>query len=499
MTDLPIPLYSAHQVRELDRRAIEVYGIPGAELMTRAGAAAFRAMQVRFPRARRIAVVCGPGNNGGDGYVVARLAQQSGLEAFVLSIGAPRPGGAAATMRALSEAAGVSTQPFDPARMVGADLIVDALLGIGLERETKGEWRAAIDAMNNVRCPIVAVDVPSGLCADTGTVMGAAVRAAVTVSFIGLKPGLFTADGPHYAGEVLFDDLDVAAEVYAGVAPAARRITLSEIRGVIPRRARNAHKGRFGHVLVIGGGKGMSGAARLCGEAALRAGAGLVTIATHPDHAAPLNAGRPELLVYGVRSARDLAPLIERATVIALGPGLSQDAWARGLWRTALASNLPLVVDADALNLLAAADTSRKRDWILTPHPGEAARLLKTKTDAVQRDRFAATKKLTKRFGGVCVLKGAGTLVASDAGVWLCDRGNVGLASGGTGDVLTGVIAALRAQGASALDAARLSVWLHAVAGDDAATQGEAGCLATDLCLPIRQRLNELARDHAPG
>jgi NAD(P)H-hydrate epimerase len=222
-----------------------------------------------------------------------------------------------------------------------------------------------------------------------------------------------------------------------------------------------------------------------------------VTIATHPDHATTVNAARPELLVYGVRTARDVEPLIKRATVIALGPGLSQDAWARGVWRAALASRLPLVVDADGLNLLAAGKPARKKDWILTPHPGEAARLLKTTADAVQRDRFVALKNLAKRLGGVCVLKGAGTLLTGGDGVWLCDRGNAGLASGGTGDVLTGVIAALRAQGASALDAARLGVWLHAAAGDELARQGEAGCLATDLYVPVRQRLNELTREHA--
>lgn len=497
MTSLPIPLYSAGAVRELDRRAIETYRIPGAELMTRAGAAALRVLQVRFPRARRLAVVCGPGNNGGDGYVVARLAKQAGLDPVVLSIGTPRPGGDASTMRSLAEAAGVASEPFDPVRLVEADVIVDALLGTGLERDVAGEWRAAIHAVNARGCPIVAIDVPSGLHADTGAVMGTAVRAAVTVSFIGLKAGLFTGDGPHHAGEVVFDDLDVPEEVYAGVAPIARRLTPDDLLGIIPRRSRSAHKGRFGHVLVIGGGKGMSGAARLCGEAALRSGAGLVTIATHPDHAAASNAARPELLVHGVRNARELKPLIERATVVALGPGLSQDAWARGLWRAAVACDLPLVVDADGLNLLAATKAFRRKDWILTPHPGEAARLLKTTTDHVQRNRFAAVEKLTQRFGGACVLKGAGTLLANADGVWLCDRGNAGLASGGTGDVLTGVIAALRAQSASALDAARLGVWVHAAAGDDIAREGEAGVLASDLYLPVRRRLNELVRDDA--
>lgn len=492
---LPIPLYTAKDVREFDRRAIEQHGIAGLELMTRAGTTVFRALRIRFPRARRIVVVCGSGNNGGDGYVVARLAKETGFEVSVLAIGQPRSDTDAARARAQCEAAGVKAQPFEEDALRRADVIVDALLGTGLERPVEGEWRAAIDAMSASARPIVAVDVPSGLHSDTGAVMGAAVRATITVSFIGLKVGLLTSDGRDHSGEILFDDLDMPATVYDGVVPAAHRLSASQMRGVLPRRLPNAHKGRFGHVLVIGGGSGMPGAARLCGEAALRAGAGLVTIATHPANAATLNIGRPELMVHGVRTARALAPLIERATVIALGPGLSQDAWARSMWRVALGTDLPLVVDADGLNLLALKPT-KKKDWILTPHPGEAARLLKGKTPMVQQDRLAATADIVKRFDGVCVLKGAGTLIASRDATALCDRGNPGMASGGTGDVLTGLIAGLRAQGLTAFDAARLGVWVHAVAGDQAAAHGgQVGLLASDIFPFIRRELSQLSDD----
>jgi hydroxyethylthiazole kinase-like uncharacterized protein yjeF len=493
---LPIPIYSAAQVRELDRRAIEAHHITGAELMTRAGTAVFRVLCARFPRARRVAVVCGPGNNGGDGYVVARLAKEAGNEPLVLTMGKAPSKGDASQMRVRCEAAGVTVRPFDASTLALADVIVDALLGIGLERPVEGEWRAAIESINASGRPVVAVDIPSGLNADTGAVMGAAVRANITVSFIGLKLGLFTADGCDHAGEILLDDLDVPMDIYDGLPPAAQRLSGSELRGLLRPRPRNSHKRDFGHVLVIGGGSGMPGAARLCGEAALRAGAGLVTVATHPSHAAAMNIGRPELLVYGVRSARDLKPLIDRATVIALGPGLSRDAWARGVARAALTAAQPLVVDADALNLLALKPV-RKKDWILTPHPGEAARLLKTTTQAVQRDRFAAARQLVKRFGGVCVLKGAGSLIASEDGLWICDRGNPGLASGGTGDVLTGLIAALRAQGLAPLDAARLGVWVHAAAGDEAAADGPIGLVASDLYPGIRRQLNQVRDDDA--
>jgi ADP-dependent NAD(P)H-hydrate dehydratase / NAD(P)H-hydrate epimerase len=493
---LPLPLYSAAQVRELDRHAIEKYGIAGAELMARAGARVFETLCTRFPRARRVIVVCGAGNNGGDGFVVAEVAKRSRLEPTVLTLGSKAAAGDAAFVRMRCEMAGVAIQPFAAAPLHDADVVVDALLGTGLQRDVEGEWRAAIDAINASGRPVVAVDIPSGLNADTGAVMGAAVRADITVSFIGLKPGLFLADGRDHAGEIIFDDLGVPPEVYSGVNSPLQRLAAAELCRLVRPRRRNAHKGDFGHVLVIGGGPGMPGAARLCGEAALRVGAGLVTLATHPSHAAAASAARPELLAFAVRTSRDLEPLIDRAGVIALGPGLSKTSWARNLWRAALRAKLPLIVDADALNLLAAA-AGRRDDWVLTPHPGEAARLLKTTTAAVQRDRVSAAKQLVERYGGVCVLKGAGTLIAARGAMGLCDAGNPGMASGGMGDVLTGVIAALRAQGLSAVNAARLGVWLHAAAGDGAAGAGEAGLIASDLFPHLRRRLDELVHDDA--
>ncbi|MBI3898558.1 MAG: NAD(P)H-hydrate dehydratase [Gammaproteobacteria bacterium] len=491
---LPPSLYSAAQVRELDRRAIDVCGIAGAELMERAGAAAFRALRAGYPRARRIAVVCGPGNNGGDGYIVAYLVRAAGLEPHVFVVGDRSKPGDAVQARAQCEAAGIVTRPLTAAAFDDADVVVDALLGIGLERPVEGEWQAAIQAINASGRPIVAIDIPSGLHADTGAVMGLAVRADMTVCFIGLKAGLFTAAGREQAGEIVFDDLGVPSEVYTGIVPVARRLVERSLRGAVRQRARTAHKGSFGHVLVIGGGHGMPGAARLCGEAAYRIGAGLVTLVTHPAHAHVINQVRPELLAYGATTAADLAPLLARAEVLALGPGLSQDSWARSIYQAALAADMPMVVDADALNLLAA-HPLRRANWVLTPHPGEAARLLDTTVIAVQRDRFAAVRALTERYGGVCVLKGSGTLImtAGHATVALCDRGNPGMASGGTGDVLTGTIAGLMAQGLAADVATRTGVWLHATASDDAASDGEIGLLASDLIPHLRRRINQLA------
>jgi hydroxyethylthiazole kinase-like uncharacterized protein yjeF len=489
---LPHALYRADQVRALDRAAIEEQGIPGAELMERAGAAAYQLLRTRWPAARFIRVLCGGGNNGGDGYVVARLAHLDGLTVEVLALA--DPGALRGDARAMADAylaAGGSVRPFDalPRR---TDLIVDALLGTGLDRDVQGELARAIAAANEHLAPKLAIDIPSGLDADTGRVLGVAVRAHATISFIGLKQGLFTGEGPSCCGEVCFSALGVPAVVWSREVLSARRIDWSKQSEFLTPRRRSAHKGDFGTVLVVGGAPGMAGAARLAGEAALRAGAGLVAVATHPTHAAFLGAGRPELMCHGVAEPAGLDPLLDRADVIAIGPGLGQGDWGRALYQRVLACDLPLVVDADALTLLAAEPRSSTR-WVLTPHPGEAGRLLRCPTAEVQGDRFAAMRRLQAGFGGVVVLKGAGTLVygASHRPPGVCSAGNPGMASGGMGDALTGIIAALIAQGLGLEEAAAAGVSLHAAAGDAAAVQGgERGLLASDLIAAIRPVLN---------
>jgi len=488
---LPYALYRAEQVRELDRTAIEEHGIPGAELMERAGRAAYRLLRQGWPDARVISIVCGIGNNGGDGYVVARYARTDGLEVQVLQLGDPqRLRGDALTMAARFREAGGTIAPFQ-GLPEATELIVDAVLGTGLERAVAGEWAQAIDAINRHPAPVLAIDIPSGLHSDLGSILGTAVRAEATISFIGLKQGMFTGSGPDCCGDIRFDALQVPAAVYARQILSARRLDRTQLGGLLARRPRSANKGSFGHVLVVGGARGYSGAARLAGEGALRTGAGLVTIATHPDHAAYLNLSRPELMCLGVEGPMALEPALARATVIAVGPGLGKDSWGKGLLARVLEAEHPLVVDADALNLLATAPASRD-DWVLTPHPGEAARLLGTETGAIQADRFGSVRRLRDRCGGVVVLKGAGTLVLgpSHRPVGVCTGGNPGMATAGTGDVLTGMIAALIAQGLDLEDAAAAGVCLHAAAGDAAAASGERGLLASDLLARLRPLIN---------
>jgi NAD(P)H-hydrate epimerase len=512
----PYALYRAEQVRSLDRRAIDDLGIPGAVLMERAGAAAFAQLRRRWPNARRIAVLSGPGNNGGDGYVIARLALQQGLAVQLFQLGdhSSLRCEAAAAASAFFEAGGRG-EPYQglPA---DADVIVDALLGTGLQRPVAGLWADAIGRANASRAPVLAVDIPSGLDADSGRVLGIAVEAALTVCFIGLKQGMFTGSGPDCCGEIEFDALQVPPSIYAGELLSARRLDWDKARELLPRRRPSTHKGDLGHVLVVGGTPGMSGAPRLAAEAALRAGAGLVTVGTHPTHAPLLNLTRPELMVQAVGEPSMLAKAAARASVIAIGPGLGQDAWGRALLEHVLALDKPLVLDADALNLLAgasdgtadastatedappAAPTRRSHRWVLTPHPGEAARLLDCTVVEVEADRFAAVTRLQARFGGVAVLKGAGTLIRGPGHrpTGVCSQGNPGMATAGMGDALTGIIAAFMAQGLEPEQAACAGVCLHAAAGDSAAQQGQRGLLAGDLIDALRATL---ALAEAPG
>jgi ADP-dependent NAD(P)H-hydrate dehydratase / NAD(P)H-hydrate epimerase len=498
-TRLPHALYRAEQVRSLDRCTIRDHGIPGISLMNRAGSAAYRILRERWPEVHELTVLAGVGNNGGDGYAIARLARADGLAVRVLQLGDPaRIRGDAALSLDAWRGAGGTIEPYQglPRR---SDLLVDALLGTGLERPVEGIWAEAIRTVNAHSAPVLAVDIPSGLHADTGQVMGVAVRATATVSFIGLKLGLFIGAGPERCGDIFFSALSIPAVVYSSEVAAARRIDWAQQAMRLGRRPRTAHKGSFGHLLVIGGAPGMAGAARLAGEAALRAGAGLVSVATHPAHAAFLNSARPELMVTPVVAARDLAPLIERADVVAIGPGLGREPWGRDLWACVRGLAVPLVVDADALNLLAE-DPQSGPDWVLTPHPGEAARLLGTDTSAVERDRIAGVRALQGRFGGVAVLKGAGTLVQGEASrpPAVCSDGNPGMATAGSGDVLTGIIGALRAQGLAAEEAAGAGVCLHAAAGDQAARRGERGLIASDIIAALRPLANGIAVTEDP-
>jgi len=491
MSELADKVYTPAQVRELDRRAIEEHGIPGYDLMCRAGQAAFDAGLARFTNARHWLIMCGAGNNAGDGYVIARLAMAAGCEVTVAAVTDPlRLKGDARKAFEDFRAAGGVTQSYDPVNCPSGDLLVDAMLGTGLERDLEGPYLEAVRGANESAKQVLAIDVPTGINSETGLVMGDAVSADLTVTFVGLKTGLFLGDGPDHCGEVLFNDIGVPAQLAADLLPGFRIYTEADFREQLPRRPRNAHKGMFGHVLVVGGNTGMGGAVRLAGEAALRSGAGLVTVATRAANVPVVTGGRPELMVQAVEDTGELDALVDAASVIALGPGLGTDDWARHCFERLAETDKPKVLDADALNLLAGTDL-RRNDWVLTPHPGEAARLLGTTTAEVQADRLGAAHELQSRYGGAVVLKGHCTLISGAQAVPLLVReGNPGMSTAGMGDVLTGITASMLAQCRGLQLPAAAAVYAHAKAGDEAAKDGERGLTASDVLEQLRVSVN---------
>ncbi|HLF11546.1 MAG TPA: NAD(P)H-hydrate dehydratase [Gammaproteobacteria bacterium] len=492
---LPRAIYSAAQVRELERIAIQERGIPSYTLMNRAAEAALRVLRAHWPSARKVLICCGAGNNAGDGYVLARLAAAAGLTVRVLAlVPAERLQGDAARAARDCVAAGGAVDAFDatasPVLGFAADVVVDALLGTGLDRPLGADFERVVAGLNAASIPVLALDIPTGLHADTGLPLGNAIRASVTVTFVGLKQGLFLGVARDYCGVLEFADLDIPADSGRALRPPLNRLTAADLTAALPRRARTAHKGAHGRLLLVGGGPGMSGAIRLAAEAALRAGAGLADVATHPHSVATVMAGRPEIMCHAIETAESLDELLELADGVVAGPGLGRSEWSSALWRRILATDLPLVVDADALNMLAVSP-HRRRNWILTPHPGEAARLLAKPAAEIQLDRLGAVSELARRYGAVAVLKGACSLIAcTDDLTYVCDRGNPGMAAAGMGDVLAGVLGALVVQIKDLGQSARAGVLLHALAGDAAAEDGERGLLASDLMPQIRRWAN---------
>ncbi len=494
--NLPAKLYTAEQVRELDRLAIEEHGISGFTLMQRAARFSYDVLKQHWPDANNIAVVCGGGNNAGDGYVLAKLALDDGKQVSVINMFNPEDlkGDAATVFQDLSTT-NICPQNYSTSIFDGVDVIVDALFGTGLDRDIEGTCFDLIKLMNMSASPTISIDIPSGINANTGDRMNIAVNADVTATFIGLKQGMFTHDGLAASGQIKFNSLEVPDEVYLQMnlnsgSHAASRLNLEDLSKVLEPRHRNSHKGHFGHVLVVGGDEGYLGAARMAAEAAVRVGAGLVSIATRSSHASLLSTVRPEIMSHGVETLDDLMPLIKRATVIAIGPGLGKSEWAKLSLARVLESKLPIIIDADALNLLVEEEQA-STSWVITPHPGEAARLLNTDTKTIQQDRFNSLGLLHEKFQGPVVLKGSGTLIADTNGDFsVCDAGNPGMSSGGMGDVLTGVIAGLIAQGIEINHATKLGVYLHAIAADRASNRGERGLLAMDLMPHLRNLVN---------
>lgn len=492
-------IYMAEQVRELDRRAIQEQGIAGISLMKRAGQALFDRIFSDWPATGHLTVFCGPGNNGGDGYVVAALAAREKMPVMLVETSPDKIKGDAG--RARDFALGMGVEPVTAKEWLKSpvfaetSLIVDALLGTGFSGSLRKPFADLICLINQSGLPVIAADIPSGLHADTGYVEGGAVRADSTVTFIGNKLGLYTGQGRAYSGDIYFDDLEAPADIYTGVELFASMLDLEAELDNLQPRAADAHKGSNGHLLIIGGESGFAGAPLMAAKAAVRMGAGLVSVATRPEHIAAFVGARPEVMTFDAQSAM-FEQVLDRAGVLVVGPGLGTSAWGERLLQQALASGKPMVLDADALSLIAEYTPRNVRiskNSVITPHPGEAGKLLNKTAADINRDRPGAIKALAKRYRTTSLLKGSGTLIKGETGISLCPYGNPGMASGGMGDVLSGIIGGLMAQGLSAEKAARLGACVHAKSADFlAGTEGQRGLLATDLIDQARRLLNRI-------
>ena len=492
MVNALTPVFLAREIRDIEKTVLSQPSPP--PLMARAGTAVAEfARDLLGDRGKRVLVLAGPGNNGGDAFVAARQLKEWWYDVTVVFTGQEaKLSSEARTALQDWRAAGGNLLESTPAK-VDWHLIVDGLFGIGLERPLDGKHAALVNWSNVSGIPILSIDIPSGLHADNGRVLGCAVRARHTLTFIGLKAGLFTLDGPDCAGEVQLESLGIDLPDLAQ--PRGRRIESALIANVLPLRRRNSHKGTFGNVGIIGGAPGMVGAALLAGRAALKLGAGRVFVGLIAD-SPTVDVNQPELMI---RPAQDLLK-IEGLGCIAIGPGLGDSQAAQNALAAALDQPAALVLDADALNLIAAQPklqtslVARTGVSILTPHPAEAARLLATTTDQIQHDRIAAARTLSSRFNAAVVLKGNGSVCALKNGDWyLNTSGNPGMAAAGMGDVLTGIIAALTAQGGDPDLALLAGVHLHGLAADRlvAAGIGPAGLTASEVIDAGRKILNE--------
>lgn len=519
-----IPVVTAAQMQSLDRRAATESGIPSLLLMEVAGAESAREIRAAFPAAAgRVTVLCGRGNNGGDGFVVARrlLACGGSAEVFLLAPRAEVQGDARINLEVLERmgAAPIPLTVADLPRLAealqGADLVVDAMLGTGARGAARGLIAEAIDLVNRARRPVAALDLPSGLEADSPEPPGPAVRADLTVTFAWPKPCLLLHPAATLAGRLRVVDIGLPRQLLAAAGIRLHLLEPTDVRPAFPPRDPAAHKGSFGHVLVVAGSAGKTGAAALCGMAAQRAGAGLVTVAAPASLHDVLETKLTEVMTEPLpeTEARTLAlegldrllRLAEGKAAVAIGPGLGTHPATQELVRRLVAAlRCPLVLDADGLTAFAGQAEGLARSGapaILTPHPGELARLLGVERDEILARRLTLVPETAVRLGAILLLKTARTLVAGpDGEAVVVPTGNPGLASGGTGDVLTGVIAALAAQGRPAVLTARAGAYLHGLAGDLAARDsGEEAMLASDLLAALPEAIRRVKDAESPG
>jgi len=510
-------VYSAKQVLENEANVAQSQGIALFDLMQSAGAAVFQQLLKSWPDAKNILVLCGKGNNGGDGFIVARLAHQANIKIKVLLLCSvdELKGDALLAYQAMTKA-GVSLtthnignseniQGLTVINNFTGDVIVDALFGIGFKGQLTKPLQSLVKEVNYHYAKVISIDVPSGLCATTGQAQGEsletkAIISDVTVTFIVYKHGLLTGQAASFVGKLLLAPLAVN-KAFTKQVKTDTFYSQFSLPLDLPKRLAASHKGDSGLLLTVGGGLGMPGAIRLASEAALRCGIGLVSVSCHQQNQALIQNGRPELMLAPSTSTLlAQSQQIQKAKGYLIGPGLGQDNEAQKLFNLLCESRHSskkfMVIDADALTLLSQSK-EHYDNWILTPHPKEAATLLHCDVTAIEADRFAAVRAIATQYGGICLLKGAGSLISDGKRVVINNSGNAGMASGGMGDVLSGVISALVLQSDSLFSASCLAAYIHGAAADIIANRnGQRGLLASDLFIPLQQLLNDKVANH---
>jgi hydroxyethylthiazole kinase-like uncharacterized protein yjeF len=496
----------SEQVRTIEPKAAQIAGCTMFELMQRAGEAAFNVLKREWPEVQSIIVVAGNGNNAGDGYILAKLAKQQGIN-VVITCEQPKRELIGDAKQAQLEwlKLGAKTLQFSEVDFTEFDVLVDALLGTGVTGEVKSAFKDVIQQINQTDIPVLSIDLPSGMQANTGQALPVCIKANVTVTFVATKPGLVSGIGKAFCGKLTFADLKIGAEFFGITHSEAQLVDWSMLQR-LQARPEHSNKGSFGKLLCIGGNQGMAGAIRLSAESALRCGVGLVKVYCHESSSIGISAGRPEIMLMH----KNLETALDWCSCIVIGPGLGQDDWAHQqfsrLFEYLKHHPKPLVIDADGLNLLASvADDSNIQNTlaglpslVITPHPGEASQLLNCTIAKIENDRYLASQNIAQKYQSTCVLKGAGTVIQMDGShqepqCFVCKGGNPGMATAGMGDLLTGVIGAFLAQGFTSQKAAVYGVCAHAEAGDRVAIQyGQRGMIATDLLQPLRAIVNGL-------
>ena len=494
-------LYTSQETKKLDSLAIRSQKVPAFTLMQKASEFSFNVLLNNWPNTKKVFVFCGKGNNAGDGYLISHLAKEMGLESFIIQA-SPSNKISGASKKAFnlaleSKVKRISVAAFKK-KSLKDSVIVDALLGIGIKGNVRSNVSKLILEINkkSTNIPVLSVDIPSGICSNTGINLGVHIQADVTATFVGRKRGCFTSTGRTASGNVVFDDLGISSSLKSQIKTNCYLLDTEKSLLKLKNRKGDAHKGDFGHVLVIGGDKGFGGAAILASKAAVFSGAGLVSLATRSIHVEAALSSCPELMVNGIESGQDVEEILAKSTVVVLGPGLGQSAWSEQmLQRTFMEArkrNLPVVLDADGLNLLTKLKLKSgiPRKMIITPHPGEAARLVNQEVNKIQEDRFKSVTALEKKFRSVSVLKGSGSLVCYKRNgkqrIGVCEAGNPGMAKGGMGDVLAGLIGSFLSQGLGLVEATEVAVDLHSKSADIASLELGMTITPTDVIRNIR-------------